>query len=255
MSGQRMPAANETRYLSTLQMMRAEVQLRDFQRWMGIRRLQDPDHATHSLLTECFGDLAPKPFRLITPRHGTKGVLYGYGTANSTALREQTRICADPLQIRVIPADRIDTKPMPTAWRSGQRIGFETRIRPVVRQSRRGANPKAGERDVFVVEADQHPPDGMNRSRETVYTDWLGNQLERLGGARLNPEQTKLVSFRRKHAIYQLRGPSSEGPEAIMRGVITITHSDSFAQLLARGVGRHRAYGYGMLLLRPQRRR
>ena len=46
-----------------LQMIRAEIGLRDFQRWMGMRRLQDPDHAMHCLLTECFGkDLAPKPF-------------------------------------------------------------------------------------------------------------------------------------------------------------------------------------------------
>ena len=36
-----------------------------------------------------------------------------------------------------------------------------------------------------------------------------------------------------------------------MRGVLTITDPDAFAQLLARGVGRHRSYGYGMLLLRP----
>ena len=239
--------------LTTLRMMRAEVQLRDFQRWMGTRRFQDPDHAAHSLLTECFGDLAPKPFRVITPRHGTTGILYGYGAANSAALREQARICADPLQIRVLPADRINTKPMPTAWQLGQRLGFETRIRPVVRQSRRGDNPKAGERDAFAVEADKHPPNGFTRSREEVYVEWLMTQLERLGGARLDPQQTKLISFRRKPAIYQLHGPSSEGPEAVMRGSITITHSDSFARLLARGVGRHRAYGYGMLLLRPAR--
>ena len=34
-----------------LQMVRAEVNVRDFQRWMGTRRLQDPDHAMHCLLT------------------------------------------------------------------------------------------------------------------------------------------------------------------------------------------------------------
>ena len=29
---------------ATLQMVRADVNVRDFQRWMGTRRLQDPDH-------------------------------------------------------------------------------------------------------------------------------------------------------------------------------------------------------------------
>ena len=36
-----------------------------------------------------------------------------------------------------------------------------------------------------------------------------------------------------------------------MQGVLTITDGGAFASLLARGVGRHRAYGYGMMLLRP----
>ena len=38
-----------------------------------------------------------------------------------------------------------------------------------------------------------------------------------------------------------------------MQGILTVTDSAAFAALLARGVGRHRAYGYGMLLLRPAR--
>ena len=49
--------ANAPAATGALQMVRAEVSVRDFQRWMGTRRLQDPDHAMHCLLTECFGDL------------------------------------------------------------------------------------------------------------------------------------------------------------------------------------------------------
>ena len=51
--------------------------------------------------------------------------------------------------------------------------------------------------------------------------------------------------MRKRHARY------SEGPDAVMRGVLTITDPDAFSSLLASGIGRHRAYGYGMLLLRP----
>ena len=47
-----------------LQMVRAEISVRDFQRWMGIRRLQDPDHGMHCLLVESFGTGpgSPGPF-------------------------------------------------------------------------------------------------------------------------------------------------------------------------------------------------
>ena len=120
----------------TLQMVRADVNMRDFQRWMGTRRLQDPDHAMHCLLTECFGDLAPKPFRLIVPRDGATGCLYGYGTADADTLRDMASACADPLQSRIIPAKGMDSKQMPSEWQTGRRLGFEVRIRPIVRLER-----------------------------------------------------------------------------------------------------------------------
>ena len=93
----------------------------------------------------------------------------------------------------------------------------------------------------------------MERKREQVYAEWLSAQLERRGGASLDVEQTKLVSFQRTRAIRKLHARHSEGPDAVMRGTLTITDPVAFAALLAQGVGRHRAYGYGMLLLRPAR--
>ena len=63
--------------------------------------------------------------------------------------------------------------------------------------------------------------------------------------------KTKLVSFQRTRAVRKRHARYSEGPDAVMRGILTITDSDAFSELLAHGIGRHRAYGYGMLLLRP----
>ena len=251
---------------ATLEMVRAEIDVRAFQRWMGVRRLQDPDHAMHCLLKECFGELAPKPFRLIVPRGGSSGVFYGYGQAGAEELRESAAICADPLQCRVILADKLDSKPMPSEWQAGKRLGFETRIRPVVRLQRDASRTslaaqrcfKEGELrpgkecDVFLWEAITYPEKGgMQRKREQVYADWLSSQFDRIGGAVLDVKKTKLASFQRTRAIRKLHGRHSEGPDAVMRGNLTITDSAAFAALLARGVGRHRAYGYGMLLLRP----
>ncbi len=253
---------------SPLQMLRAEIDVREFQRWMGVKRLQDPDHAMHCLLAECYGDLAPKPFRLIMPRSSGRGVLYGYGTASADELREAAAICADPLQYRILQAARLDSKPMPVHWRAGQRLGFEVRIRPVVRLLRDDSNRLDGaaslefrsggrrpgkECDAFQREAVQYPKGGMERKREEIYAEWLAEQMERIGGGALDTGSTRLVSFQRTRAYRKLRGRPSEGPDAIMRGVLTVAGSEAFAHLLARGVGRHRAYGYGMLLLRPAR--
>ena len=244
-----------------LQMIRAAVSVRDFQRWMGQRRLQDSDHAMHCLLTEGFGpDAVPKPFRLILPRGCSEGILYGYGQADAAALRERAALYADPLQSRIIPAELLKSKAMPAAWQAGQRLGFEVRIRPVVR--RRDFNTdrpaKAKEWDAFQWAAKQYPKDEMPYSREEVYRDWLKVELaginkekEGVGGAEL--ESASLRSFQRTRAARKLRARPSEGPDVVMQGNLVITDPARFAALLTRGVGRHRAYGYGMLLLRPVR--
>ncbi|MDE2786638.1 MAG: type I-E CRISPR-associated protein Cas6/Cse3/CasE [Chloroflexota bacterium] len=233
-----------------LQMIRAEINVRDFQRWMGMRRLQDPDHAMHCFLVESFGsELAPKPFRAIFPRGGSHGCLYGYGTADAETLREAAGLYADPLQSRIIPPHGIDSKPMPAEWTAGKRLGFEVRVRPVVRRTDKAECRPGREWDAFQLEAIQHPKGEMPRSREEVYTDWLRRQFQIRGGAAL--ESATLVSFQRTRAVRRLRGGYSEGPDALMRGVLEITDGTAFGKLLAGGVGRHRAYGYGMLLLRP----
>ena len=244
-----------------LQMIRADINVRDFQRWMGSRQLGDADHAMHCLLTEVFGELAPRPFRALFPRGGGCGVLYGYAAAGADGLRDAAGRFACPLQSRIIPPGSLDSKPMPAQWPVGQRLGFEVRVRPVVRRSRRADRQDGGqddgrsggrpgrELDAFQYEAEQHPKGAMPRSREDVYHDWLAAQLRGRGGARL--ESAGLQSFRRTRAYRKRRTRYIEGPDALMRGELVITDGDAFTGLLAGGVGRHRAYGYGMLLLRP----
>ena len=232
-----------------LQMIRADISVRDFQRWMGSRRLQDADHAMHCLLTECFGELAPKPFRALFPRGGSKGTLYGYGTAAADALRDAASTFACPLQSQIIPADSLDSKPMPAEWADGKRLGFEVRIRPTRRLNRPdGDKLHTAERDAFLMQAldDARP----TLSREEVYREWLSERLKRRSAARL--EFANLQSFQRIRA-YRKRNAArySEGPDALMRGELTVTDGAAFACLLKKGIGRHRAYGYGMLLLRP----
>ena len=43
------------------------------------------------------------------------------------------------------------------------------------------------------------------------------------------------------------------GPDAVLAGQLRVKNQQAFAQLLAHGIGRHRAFGFGLLLLRPAR--
>lgn len=243
-------------------MIRADIDTRAFFRWAGSRGMVsrnafDPGFAMHCLLTETFGDAAPKPFRIIIPRDRDRcpGTFYGYAAFDADELRAVAQTFACPLQSQILPASSIDSKAMPTSWQTGQSLGFEVLIRPVVRRSRR--SERAGkEQDIFQYHADPHhdtaprPRGSMQRKREEVYRDWLS---ERLSGRGARLENAALRSFQRVRIVRKLRAHASEGPDAVMQGAVTVTEPRQFADLIAHGIGRHRAYGYGMLLLRPAR--
>lgn len=227
-------------------------------RWAGERGLvragaYDEGFTLHKLLTESFGRGALQPFRLMPAAGGRSASLYAYAVRAAEALVAIAREVAPPEHLDVLDLGRLRAKPMPEAWSAGRRLAFDVRIRPVRRSDRDGDRRRAVERDAFLHEALALPPRTMQergRTRERVYGEWLAEQLARDGSAALVGD-ARLARFRRHRAIRAdgRRGP--EGPDAVMHGELEIEEPQAFTRLLARGVGRHRAYGYGMLLLRP----
>ena len=256
--------------MSGLNLVRMPVATHRLARWAGergwVRRRGsvgsfDEGRALHHLISEVFGPEALRPFRLLVPPRRATGNLYAYSMLNAEELREVATVQALPDHVNVLDVDRLESKSMPEVWRAGQRLGFDLHTRPVRRlrhdlDTSSGRIGKGKEIDAFLLEAlRQHPvePSGMaqkKRTREEVYLDWLD---ERLGSAaRLDCKASRLAHFRRVRVARQDHDP--EGPDATIHGTLVVTHPASFALLLARGVGRHRAYGYGMLLLRPPQR-
>jgi CRISPR system Cascade subunit CasE len=90
--------------------------------------------------------------------------------------------------------------------------------------------------------------------RAPVYRAWL----ERRFGPAAGLSAFRLVAHRRIRTARAVppdaasrRRPGFEGPETVVDGTLTVADPAAFAALLARGVGRHGAFGFGMLLLRP----
>ena len=222
----------------------------------------DEGRALHHLLTESFGQRALQPFRLFVAPQAIQGYVYAYSHANHARLLEVAQSSAMPEAHAVFDLQGLATKTMPESWRVGQRIGFEVRVRPVSRLLRPlphsgNAFAKGAELDVFLIEALRHSPSDSasqkamqqaDRTREAVYTDWLAQKLA--NAATLAPG-VRLTRFERDHAVR--KDSSIEGPDAILQGDLIICHPESFQELLAGGIGRHKAYGYGMMLLRPPR--
>lgn len=247
----------------SLHLVECPLDLRALHLWAGNRELArgrgfDEGLALHHLLGEVFGPAVMQPFRLLVAPRARTGTLYAYAQTDAGRLRHDAAATAGPSEVGVIALDHLRSVPRPAdTWREGQELGFDLRIRPVIRlasglsgETRAGVPVQLGkgaETDAFLAEVLRD----RAATREDVYLDWLAARLD--GTAALMRDATRLAQFARSRIIRN--GRSVEGPDAVVHGILTVIDPAAFASLLARGVGRHRSYGYGMLLLRPPQRR
>lgn len=228
--------------------------------WMARYRTHDLGEALHGLLRAAFGEQAPQPFRYLDEARG----LLAYTPLDAQAIAAQAAL-ADPLAARTLGLDAgrdhggYRLRPFPTQWAQGQVLGFDVRLRPTVRGAR-------GEQDAFLhAVAQAGGKDGAPVSREAVYAQWLHAQLSLRDGQPRQPWQgavelldVQLAAFRRSTitrrsqpgADAARQGRDIDGPDATLTGRLRVADPAAFAHLLARGLGRHRSYGFGMLLLR-----
>lgn len=214
----------------------------------------DVGYVLHSGLAALFGELGPSSFAVdrIEPRHIR---LLAYSVRPLAALRERAELYADPEAYRLCDWERAADKPMPTTWRKGQRLGFRIRCCPTVRMAKDGPHHRAGaEVDAFLAVARRMTGEAKP-DRQAVYFDWLRAALERTGAAHLETaviDQFHLETLlRRTQGASRTARPSLRKPDVTLCGALTVTDPDRFSDVLRRGVGRHRAFGFGMLLLRP----
>ena len=251
--------------MTAFHLVRAPVDTGRLAQWAGERgwagskgAVYDEGRALHHLVTEVWGPGVLPCFRLLVPPRRRAGNVYAYSAMDAETLRAAAHVQALPEHLNVLRLDGLETKPMPADWRAGQRVGFDLRVRPIRRLRVDLNGPRepvraGSEVDAFLVEAlRRHPEaaDGMRsegRTRQVVYLDWLAERLT--PAATLDRPATRLVRFRRRRVAREEH--DSEGPDATVHGVLVVADPTAFSALLMSGVGRHRAYGYGMLLLRP----
>ncbi len=220
----------------------------------------DLGYLVHVQLTSLFGDLAPAPFAIevdarARPSEARPGTnVLGYAHADRAALEAHARTFAEPQDWESCNWTTASSKPMPELFEPGQRLGFEVRACPIVR-SKTERHPDGREVDAFLAECLRVGPD-QQVDREQIYLAWLGRELARGGASSL--EHAELVRFKRERLLRRTQGSdrkahSLERPDATLVGRLKVDDPAAFAELLARGIGRHRAFGFGMVLLRPLR--
>lgn len=246
------------------------------------RVADDPGYRVHAAITSLFGTLAPKPFAIVEPhpdRRARSGARWpsdhrwievlGYSASDGATLRDLVADFAAPADRELLRDQIVYSKSMPT-FASGRRLGFLVKVCPTVRRRQTWPGRADGigaEQDAFLHAVgaapggaggapEAEPADGV-RLRESVYGDWLREAFARAGGVR--DVTARMVDFRRQSMFRRGRADDNgdrkprrvELPVARFEGTLTVDDAATFAALLARGLGRHRAFGFGMLLLKP----
>ncbi len=245
--------------MNALHLVRIALDPRALTAFAVAERVADDDngYALHLALRRRYGRAAPQPFLLRASGPGDPHVL-GYATA-PVALAEAAALPPIDNRLARIFPDAPASREMPDHWRAGAHYGFEVRVRPLVRfggriREARSARedawrPRAGEIDAFLAACEK--ANGAPVDREAVYRDWL---VTRMRGA-ADITKVRMVRHQRLRTYRSPHGRTGratvEASEAVFRGTLSIADPGAFARLLTRGVGRHAAFGFGMLLLAP----
>lgn len=240
----------------TFQLLRLEPNAVALAHWATRNGVLSPDgdygYALHALFAAAFGDLAPKPFYYLGERQG----LLAYTSAALADLRLNASLAA-PDVVRALGLETLDARSFPAIWSSGLRLGFEVRVRPVVRTA------DGREKDAFlhavgkISTLESFTEQSTLVRRQTIYTDWLAKQLGAGGAAELR--KASMESFALTRVLRRGSGgengkrksTNTVGPDVVFKGQLQVGDPEAFNHLLVRGLGRHRAFGFGMLLLRP----
>ena len=220
--------------------------------WATRKNWLSPDgdfgYALHALLAEAFDGRPPTPFRYMDEQG-----LLAYSEEDATVFYRHSEKVPSEVR-RVLGLDRLRIRDFPSEFPVGKRLGFEVRVRPVIRTN-------AGkERDLYQYRMEQRVPGSTDAkpSREVIYREWLEQRFSTDNASRLITASMQGFSLKRvvrraqKSAENGMRKPTGiNGPDALFRGELEVADTTAFTQLLVRGIGRHRAFGYGMLLLRP----
>ncbi|MEJ5199345.1 MAG: type I-E CRISPR-associated protein Cas6/Cse3/CasE [Anaerolineae bacterium] len=199
-------------------------------------------YTLHAWLAALFGEAAPKPFRYFERRHE----VLGYARQSAPELIERAQAFASPAAWAALEVAGVAGKPMPGQWRQGQPLHIEVLVCPVSRKD-------GVEKDVYLRALDRLGEDAPPRAQ--VYRDWFLRQWE--GAAHIQSTEllgmgTRSRLLRRDHASGR-RLRIVERPQVLFAGEAVIADPERFAERLARGIGRHRAFGFGMVLLAPPR--
>lgn len=240
------------------------------QLWMDTKRMAElskalslPPHTDLNYLVHCalgklFQEHAPKPFA-VEDHPGRRGRfvrVLGYAGLPADGLHEMAKAFAEPMAYEICDFERMAAKPMPDRFPDGVRLGFEARVCPVLRKASDSEKWRKGDEvDVFLDKA-WAVGDEVELDRKEIYEAWFSERIAAHGGARIL--DAKVTRFSLEKMVRRTSGKMRKAktftrPAATLSGRLEVQDGMRFQDLLGRGIGRHKSFGFGMVKVRRLR--
>jgi CRISPR system Cascade subunit CasE len=223
--------------------------VREHARCAGGSVARDPGYAIHCVMRALWQDKALCPWTYHID--GQSIHVSGYGATRLIDLAARAA-SAESSARAVVQWIRIGQVIVRDTWRVGEVVPFRLVACPVVRMSSDGPHwRRKAELDAYQAACLVAEP-GHRPEREDVYLSWLRGHVERRGGAGL--ADARLVSHSRDYHVRRDHGRERKASRlrfttAVLEGRMAVTEQAAFVTLLSAGIGRHKAFGFGMLQL------
>lgn len=145
---------------------------------------------------------------------------------------------------------KIETLPFQPALRSGLRLAFAlnavaTKWEKAAQSGQRGRPHDAVMAEWKALPAERQRHVSPDEIADPVGRDWLARQGAVLGFD-LDHDQTRVLRYERHRFPNKGRSPITVGSLSF-QGELTVTAPAAFAKALKEGIGRQKAFGFGML--------
>lgn len=154
---------------------------------------------------------------------------------------------------------QIETKPFDPKLKAGDRLHFQLRANPVIQDRAPAPGRKRGPRhDVVMHHLTQHgsgkgPARADERADaiETAGRSWLAGRAARHGFTLCDDPPLRIEGYLR-HELPRKNGGAEPMAFSTLEfeGQLTVTDPAAFIAMLGRGLGRARAFGNGLMLIR-----
>jgi CRISPR system Cascade subunit CasE len=137
----------------------------------------------------------------------------------------------------------------------GLQLSFDVRVNPVV--ARKVDGKKNGvHHDVLMdakkkAERENYTPDQTENLKKEYITKWLADRSENAGFT-INPDDLRIDAYRQHRALKKTAKPLQYSTVDYC-GILTVTDIEKFKNTLFNGLGRSKAFGCGLLLIKPVR--